>query len=167
MKTLLIFRHAKSSWDDPTLTDHDRPLNPRGLKTVPLMGQWIKEKDLAPDMILSSTALRAVETAQLIARACEYTGNIQMIEHFYPGSSDDYMETLCGQAANASIIMIVGHNPGLEIFLEHLTGRKEHLPTAALAQVHLSINAWSQFMKNTKGTLVNIYRPKKLFKELA
>lgn len=166
MKTLLILRHAKSSWDDPTLDDHDRPLNLRGLKTAPLMGQLIKEKDLVPDMILSSTALRAVDTAQLIARACGYAGKVQMIEHFYPGSNHDYITTLSQQKADTPVIMIIGHNPGLEIFLEHLTGRKEHLPTAALAQIHLPIESWMQLTSRTKGVLVNIFRPREIFENL-
>ncbi len=164
MKTLLILRHAKSSWDDPSLDDHDRPLNARGLNTAPLMGKLIKEENLTPDIILSSTAVRASETAKLIAQHSVYAGKIQTLQTFYPGSTDDYLEALSGQDGKASTIMIVGHNPGLEIFLEHLTGRKELLPTTALAQVQLPIDSWIQLTVNTKGSLKNIYRPKEIFK---
>lgn len=163
MKTLLILRHAKSSWDDPSLDDHDRPLNARGLKTAALMGKLIKEKALTPDIILSSTAVRAADTAQLIAQHSSYAGKIQIVKEFYPGNTDDYLEALCGQTDKASTIMIIGHNPGLEIFLEHLTGRKELLPTAALAQVQLPVDSWSQLTLRTKGTLKHVYRPKEIF----
>lgn len=166
MKTLLILRHAKSSWDDPTIDDHNRPLNPRGLKTTPLMGRLVKEKNLVPDLILCSTALRALQTAQLIADSSGYKDEIRMIRDFYPGDTDSYIKALDSQDAELTSIMIIGHNPGLESFLEHLTGRKEIMPTAALAQVRLPIDAWSQLTAQTKSTLVHIYRPKEIFKKL-
>lgn len=163
MKTLLIFRHAKSSWDDPSLDDHDRPLNARGLKTAVRMGQLIKETNLLPKAILSSSAVRAMETAKIIAKSSGYHGKILKAGNFFPGETDDYLQALSGQNDQCSIIMIVGHNPGLEVFLEHLTGRKEPLPTAALAQVKLPIDSWAQLTQKTRGTLINIYRPKEIF----
>lgn len=165
MKTLLILRHAKSSWDAPSLDDHDRPLNPRGLKTAPLMGEFILHKKLVPDVIFSSPAARAIHTAKLLAQWAGYTNKIQTIAQFYPGNPNDYVETLSSEQTESPIVMVVGHNPGLELLLEHLTGKKDHLPTASLAQIQLPIDHWSQLTLKTKGSLINIFRPKEIFKE--
>jgi phosphohistidine phosphatase len=78
MKTLLIMRHAKSSWKDPDLPDHDRPLNKRGKHDAPSMGKLLKDEDLIPDLIISSTAARAKKTAELVAKACKYKGEISL-----------------------------------------------------------------------------------------
>ena len=166
MKTLLILRHAKSSWDSPSLSDHDRPLNARGLKTAPLMGQLMREKMLVPDAIFSSTALRAVTTAKLIAKSVGFEKNIQTIPNFYPGHPVGYIKTLNTQATHEKIVMVIGHNPGLELLLETLTGHKERLPTAALAHVQLPVEDWSQLTNKTKGSLICVFRPKEIFKEL-
>lgn len=166
MKTLLILRHAKSSWDNPLLNDRDRPLNARGLKTAPLMGQLILHKKLLPDVILSSPAMRAIHTAKLIAQSAGYSKKIQTIAEFYPGNPSNYVETLSREKTESATIMIVGHNPGLELLLEHLTDRKEHLPTGALAQIQLPIEHWSRLTLKTKGLLVDVLRPKEVFEEL-
>ena len=76
MKTLLILRHAKSSWKEQDLPDHDRPLNKRGKNDAPRMGKLLKDEDLIPDLIMSSTAVRAKKTAELVAKACKYKGKI-------------------------------------------------------------------------------------------
>ena len=166
MKTLLILRHAKSSWDDASLTDHERPLNPRGLKTAPLMGALLKSNKLVPDIILSSTALRAVESARLVANSAEFNKKIPAVASLYPGDPISYIETLKTQTS-AQSIMVIGHNPGLEDLVYTLTGHKHDLPTAALAHVQLPIGHWSQLTPKTKGTLVDIFRPKEIFKELS
>ena len=82
MKTLLLLRHAKSSWSDPTLPDHDRPLNKRGIHDAPRMGKLLRHEHLMPDLILSSTAVRAKKTAELVAKACKYKGEIAL-NRFY------------------------------------------------------------------------------------
>ena len=166
MKTLLILRHAKSSWDNPSLKDHDRPLNARGLKTAPLMGQLIREKSLIPDAIFSSTALRAITTATLIAQSAKSEKEIQAMPDLYPGNPAGYIKVLSAQAKHEKIIMVVGHNPGLELLLETLTSAKERLPTAALAHVRLPVEHWSQLTSKTKGSLICVFKPKELFKEL-
>ena len=77
MKTLLLLRHAKSSWDNSELADHDRPLNGRGRRDAPRMGQLLAQHDLTPDLIVTSAARRAATTAELVALAAEYGGDIQ------------------------------------------------------------------------------------------
>ena len=77
MKTVLILRHAKSSWADPLLPDHDRPLNKRGQRTATQMGQLLRKQKLVPELILTSTAKRARETAILIAQSSQYNQKIK------------------------------------------------------------------------------------------
>lgn len=76
IKTLLILRHGKSSWKLPELADHDRPLNKRGKRDAPKIGNLLKEKDLVPDLIISSNAVRAEKTAKIVAKASKYKGKV-------------------------------------------------------------------------------------------
>lgn len=162
MKTLLILRHAKSSWDRPGLADIERPLNKRGIHDAPRMGALIKEADLIPDVILSSPAVRAMKTAEAVADACSYEGNIEIEEDFYPGSPSDYLEALNNLPDDPMRVMVVGHNPGLEELLNELTGESESLPTAALAQINLPIQRWLDLDEHVLGKLVNVWRIKEL-----
>ena len=164
MKTLLILRHAKSSWDDPSQKDYDRPLNARGLKTAPLMGQLAADKKLIPQIILTSPAQRAVQTTELFTKATKI--KIQTIDSFYPGNSSEHIKVLSLQDNNIDTIMIVGHNPGLELLLQHLTNKPEPLPTCSLAVVHLPVKHWQDLIAQPTGKLVAVFRPKEIFKEL-
>jgi len=162
MKTLLILRHAKSSWDEPGLADIERPLNKRGKNDAPRIGTLIKEVDLIPDVILSSPAVRAMKTAESVADACGYEGNIEIEEDFYPGSPGDYLEALNNLSDDPMRVMVVGHNPGLEELLNELTGETEPLPTAALAQVNLPIQHWLDLDEHVLGKVIRIWRIKEL-----
>jgi phosphohistidine phosphatase len=162
MKTLLILRHAKSSWDDPKLADQDRPLNKRGKREAPRIGKLLREEDLLPDLILSSTARRARKTAEAVAEASGYSGEIEFSGAFYPGDPSDYIDTLQDAPDGCECIMVVGHNPGLEELLETLTGESAHLTTAALAQVSLPILHWYELDGETEGKLLNLWRAKQL-----
>lgn len=163
MKILLILRHAKSSWDDPSMRDHERPLNDRGLITAPLMGQLLKREGLIPDAIFSSTALRAMHTAQLVAQESGFKNDVFPVSRFYPGSPVDYIETLAASGATAQSIMVVGHNSGLEELLYTFTKEHEILPTAALAHLELPLEQWGDLSLKTKAVLVKVYRPKEIF----
>ena len=162
MKTLLILRHAKSSWKDMFLADHDRPLKKRGKRDAPIMGKLLREQGLVPDLILSSTAKRALKTAVLVADACGYDGEINVQREFYPGYPDAYIEALKETPDEYQIVMVVGHNPGLEELLELLTEAAEFLPTAALAQVALPLDYWVELNDETSGELVNLWLPRAL-----
>lgn len=162
MKTLLILRHAKSSWKDDSLPDHDRPLNKRGKQDAPRMGKLLQEKGLVPDLIISSTARRARKTAELVAEESGYEGEIQLERDLYAFEPAAYMEELAQIEDHYQIVMIVGHNPGLEELVEQLTGEFARLPTAALAQVNLPVSSWSDLDEETKGMLANLWRPKEI-----
>ncbi len=162
MKTLLILRHGKSSWKHPGLADHDRPLNKRGLRDAPRMGRLLREEDLAPDRIVSSTAVRARETARLVAGEA---GSDRAVEHsrrLYLASVAEIVRVLREVGGDASRLLVVGHNPGLEELVACLTGCAEALPTAALAELELDLQSWSKLEESTPARLVNLWRPRLL-----
>ena len=162
MKTLLILRHAKSSWKYTDLADHDRPLKKRGEQAAALMGELIRRHNLTPQCILSSTAKRALNTAELVAEACHYEGRIIATRALYGAGPDDFVEVLRNLDDAVDLVMIVGHNPDLEMFLESLTGAMESLPTTALAQIALPINSWEELEEDTPGKLVHLWAPSTL-----
>ncbi len=162
MKTLLILRHAKSSWDHPGLRDHDRPLNPRGRRDAPRMGRFLVERDLVPDRIVSSTAVRARTTAELAAAEFGEAVEIETTYDLYGASPDGYVEVAEAMGGTAERLMVVGHNPGITSLVWHLTGEGEYMPTAALAAVELDIDDWSELGSARRGRLTGFWRPKAL-----
>ena len=121
MKTLLILRHAKSSWKQTGISDHARPLNKRGEESAPRMGQLIYEEGIVPDIILSSTARRARDTADLVAEASGFEGEVVYLEDFYHAWPSDYVDALRSLPDEIDTAMVVGHNPGMEMLLELLS----------------------------------------------
>ena len=162
MKTLLLLRHAKSSWNDPALEDHKRPLNTRGRRDAPRMGELVRQYGLIPDVVLSSDAVRARLTAEAVAEAARYAGEILLDPHLYMACPADILSLLPTVRENAETVMIVGHNPGLEQLVEQLTGERHDLPTAALAQIGLPIDQWRDLTLSTRVTLVGLWRPEDL-----
>ena len=161
MKTLLVLRHAKSSWSDSALDDHERTLNQRGLRDGPRMGKLVREHGLTPDVIISSDAVRARLTAAAVAQAAGYRQDIRFEEALYAASAADILAVLrTVTQATAGTVMIVGHNPGLEELVAQLTGEQPDLPTAALAQIVLPIDRWRDLKKTTRGRLLDLWRPK-------
>lgn len=162
MKTLLILRHAKSDWGSWSTPDHDRPLNKRGKRVAPQMGQFLRRQIGTPDLIVSSTALRACTTAQLVADEADYAGEVVLTRDFYHAGPSDYIEYLQVHEPAADVVLVVGHNPGMEILVEHLTDAREVMQTACLAHVTLPIASWADFSELTEGKLEGFYRPKEL-----
>jgi len=160
MKTLLILRHAKSSWKKPGLTDYDRPLNKRGKLDAPRMGELIGEKALVPDLIISSSAKRARQTAEKVAQSCGYRNEVRLEDDLYLAYPDVIIGILRFLPDELNSVMVVGHNPGVEELLRLSTGREEVMPTAALAHIILPIRVWSEMNSRTTGELVHLWRPK-------
>ncbi|MGI9055202.1 MAG: SixA phosphatase family protein [Pyrinomonadaceae bacterium] len=159
MKTLFIMRHAKSSWDDPDLSDFERPLNNRGLKTAPLMGELMSKNNFTPQIIISSPAIRAKQTANLVKKSAGFDAEIFFDERIYEASPMRLSEVISDVEDEYDSAMIVGHNPGFENLVRVLTGKLEPMPTAALAVVDLEINSWKEVNAET-GTLRKLIRPK-------
>lgn len=167
MKTLLLLRHAKSSWNDKILVDHKRPLNQRGKKDAPIMGEYLKKKKLTPDLIISSTAKRAKDTSKLVAEHCEYNKDIQESELLYGTTSRDYLTTIGEISDKHHRVLLIGHNPILEEVLEIVTGEQIIMKTCSLAHISLPIKFWSEVKHdtNTKGKLIDVVKVKKLNKD--
>jgi len=162
MKTLLILRHAKSSWKDPGMTDHDRPLNDRGKDDAPRIGQLLRDQGLHPDLVLSSTAKRARSTAKRVVEGGQLACSPQLLDELYLASADTYIEVLRRQPSAYERILIVGHNPGLEELVLLLTGTSLALPTAALVQVEFETDSWFEMPNNGRGKLVAHWDPRDL-----
>jgi len=160
MKTLLLLRHAKSSWDEPAMDDHDRPLNKRGKQDAPRAGQWLAKEGLLPELIYSSTAKRARATVELAVEASNYQGDVLYSHDLYAATPSACLAALAGLADKYQRVMLVGHNPGLEELLLQLTGELQLLPTAALAQISLPIQKWGELNSGTRGKLLSVWRPK-------
>lgn len=162
MKTLLLMRHAKSSWKEKDIPDHERPLNKRGRHDVPMMGELLVDRELVPQRIISSTAVRSRQTAEGVAKEAGFQGDIIFQDRLYMAEAEEYIHVLRELPDDLERVMIVGHNPGLEVLLQLLSGRIESLSTAVIAHLVLPIDHWESLNGETEGEMVEIWRPKDL-----
>jgi phosphohistidine phosphatase len=162
MKQLLVLRHAKSSWKDSTLSDFNRPLNERGKKDAPRMGKLLSKMDLVPDLIIASAAKRAKLTAEAVSLSSGYEGDILETQDLYMGMPEDYIAVLNQVPDIYTRVLVVGHNPGIEDFVEDLTDQWHRMPTAALAYIELDIKNWQAFDEDSEGELLDIWLPKEI-----
>ncbi len=162
MKELLVMRHAKSDWNNARLSDHDRPLNNRGKADAPRMGQLLHRLDLTPELIISSTAERAMTTAELVALHSNYEQDIQWTRDFYHAEPETYIETLHDLDDKYGRVMVVGHNPGMAELVDLLTDESVHFTTANIAHISLPIDNWADCTEEMQGTLLNLWRPKEI-----
>jgi len=161
LKTLLLMRHAKSSWKHTELNDHDRPLAKRGKCDAPRMGQLVRQEELVPQLILSSTAVRARVTAEIVAEESGYEEDVVCRQELYAFDAEPYLEVLADLPDDFQRVMVVGHNPAMEELTTLLTGEAVPLPTAALVLVTLPIDRWRELEEDPVGKLVNFWRPEK------
>lgn len=160
MKTVLLMRHAKSSWKDHKLPDIERPLNKRGKKDVPYMGQILADKELVPQMILCSMAVRARMTAEIVAEKCGYKGEITFLDSFYLAEPAVYTDALSTLPDEIERVMLIGHNPGLEGLVQMMSGQVESLPTSAIAYLVLPVSHWNEINADTHAEICELWRPK-------
>jgi len=162
MKSVLILRHAKSSWKHSDLADHDRPLNKRGKRDAPIIGRLLKKENLVPENIISSTATRARSTAEAVAKASGYKGEIVLDKSLYAAGPEAYLGVMHDLSDEYVRVLIIGHNPGLEELVEKLTGKFHAMPTCSLAHIKLGIHSWLAIDYNTKGRVTGIWQPRDL-----
>lgn len=160
-RTLWLLRHAKSAWDDPTLADHDRPLNRRGRLAAPRIAQVLAAQRPLPQLVLCSTAARTRATWELIAPEIpeipvEYRADL------YHAESSTLRLHLQRVPDAITSVLLIGHNPGLEAWFTELTGLNEPLPTAALAQITIPLKGWSELTATTCCQLEQLWRPRDL-----
>src|SRR6266576_332308 len=135
MKTLFLIRHAKSSWDDPALSDKDRPLSDRGRRDAPKMGKRLAKRDVKPDLILSSPARRALTTAEIIAKKLDYKlKHIVVDDRLYAGAVHDLLNVVHKLGDKLERVMLFGHNPELTEFAHRLSSEITRMPTCAVAE---------------------------------
>ena len=159
MKTLLLLRHAKSSWDDSSLKDFDRPLSARGKRDAPRMGKALKKRGPLPDLILSSPAMRARETVEAVIKSARMESSLQFEETIYAASSAELMRVVRRIPQSIACAMMVGHNPGFEDLAARLTGTAQEMPTAALACVEFRAGRWED-IQDGEGVLRWLMTPK-------
>jgi len=154
-------RHAKSSWKDKELADFERPLNSRGRKAAETMGAFLKQEKVSPDLILSSCAVRARETIDILLRSARAKADLRFDERIYEAPASRLLEVITEIDKGAQSVLIVGHNPGLEELVALLTGKVETMPTAALAKITFRTSNWANAGERP-GDLEWLVRPKQL-----
>ncbi|MBL0356528.1 MAG: histidine phosphatase family protein [Chitinophagaceae bacterium] len=156
VKTLLIIRHAKSSWEIGTLNDFERPLNERGKKDAPAMAHRLKERNITIDAFVASPAKRAKKTAELFNEV--FDGNkedIVIISKLYHASTDTFFEVAEALTDDLNTVAIFSHNPGITEFVNLLTKevRLDNMPTCGIFAIQLNDPSWKNFRKADKSFL--------------
>jgi len=145
LKELILVRHAKSSWKDPTLSDHERPLNMRGKRDAPEMGERLAASGYDPDLIVTSSAVRALDTARTIAGKLGYLRESIAVEGrlFHAGVAE-LLQVIRGVDDSVDILMLFGHNPGLTDLANHIGPREIlNMPTCAVLHLRFQAGTWS------------------------
>jgi phosphohistidine phosphatase len=162
MRKLFLVRHAKSSWDNPGLSDIDRPLNGRGKENAPKMGELLKQREGSVDLIISSPAKRARSTAKRIAKQLDYKPkNIEINELLYLADTDDFFEVIKKTPDEAKNLMLFSHNFGITYFANFISGENiDNIPTCGVVRIDFEMDSWKD-IKKQKGKLVYFEYPKK------
>lgn len=149
MKILTLVRHAKSSWENSTLGDRERPLNERGEQDAPQIGKRLVAAGIRPSLIISSPALRAWTTARILAQEIGYPIEfLQREDGLYMASLDEILDVLVAQDAEFNNLLLVGHNPGLTTFANYLVpGLTSNLPTAGVVAVQFDHPDWNLYSR--------------------
>lgn len=170
MLELLLLRHAKSRWDEPGVGDHDRDLAPRGRKAAARMGRLLREHRLAPDLVLCSTARRAVRTWELAVAELEAQPPLRLERALYLASPERVIAIAREGGDEARRLLLVGHDPGMHRLAVHLAagGDRElraalaaKFPTGGLALFALDLAGWAEF-RHQAGELRGFWRPRDL-----
>ena len=151
MKRLFLTRHAKSSWDHPDLRDIDRPLNKRGLRDAPMMGQELEKRGLIPEAILISPSRRTRATAGLLATEFSFAEDqIEIIDSFYGASESEVIHRTRKLPDSLNSAMLIGHNPTWTALINRLSsGHLVNLPTCGIAIIDFECDQWSHFDDQT------------------
>ena len=161
MKTLYLLRHAKSSWKDANLSDLERPLNRRGQRAAETLGRHFQTKEIVPDLVLCSPAIRTRETIEIIVKTAKWRTEVRYDERIYEAGAMRLFEVVSQIENDRKTALLVGHNPGLEELLQLLTGNIEQIPTGGLAEVVLKASKWAAALQK-KAVLKSFVKPKEL-----
>jgi phosphohistidine phosphatase len=171
VRTLLLLRHAKSSWDDPALDDHARPLTPRGVRAARRIAEYLQDQHIRPELVLCSSARRTEQTLEELQPALEDAMEVQIADELYGASSNAILRRLRTiDVVAVSSVLVVGHNPGLEDLASDLAGDgdpsalaqlRAKFPTAALAILDLGSTEWAG-LSSGAGYLTALVLPREL-----
>lgn len=169
MKTVILVRHAKSSWNNPVLRDFDRPLNERGKQDAPLMAKRLCARSLGPQRVLCSPALRTVSTAEVFANQLSIPRGLMHLEQqIYQAGHHQLLQLLRQQDDKVDVVMLVGHNPGLTDLFNSLSANAsiDNLPTCCVAQLTFATDSWAQ-LAPAGGELQHIDYPRQAHQQAA
>ena len=161
MKTLLLMRHAKSDWDASYGSDHERPLNDRGIRSAKLMGRLVAGLEMTPDHVMSSTAVRARTTAALASDAGNWQAAIALESGLYGTGPEGALELAAG-SHDVDRLMLVGHQPTWGMLVNRLTGAVADMKTASVAEISLMIDDWGE-LPSAQGVLSSLHHPRPYF----
>jgi phosphohistidine phosphatase len=160
MKKLILMRHAKSDWNHANLSDHQRPLNPRGKGDAPRMGALLQDEGIEIDMILCSTAYRTRETLALFLEEYTFEGDVKFLKQLYEADLHTYLDVLAELPDEVETAMLIGHNPTMSSALEFFTDSFEPFKTAAVAYVQFDAERWDSLIENSTGKLLGYWTPR-------
>lgn len=161
---LLVMRHAKSSWDNAHVTDHERTLNAQGREAAPKMARWMATHNWLPERIVSSNARRTMETAELLLSTWGLPIEIDYTRELYLAPAENYLHIASQFSDEIHRGMLIGHNPGVSILAGKVSEEIDHMPTASLAIFRLTVDRWCELERLGTGglRLVAFQAPKRL-----
>jgi len=162
-RRLIVMRHAKSDWANSRLSDHDRPLNDRGRRVAPLMGQYFVAKKMQPHAVIASTATRVRETLSLLLAELPCEPLLFFEQSLYLATTDVLVAHVRGLHDSWAETMIVGHNPGLSEFVSRLAAKPIEMPTAAVAILESDALTWADAITSKSWRLTDNWKPRELF----
>lgn len=160
MKTLYVLRHGQAAPETQTISDHERPLTPRGRAEAEQTAEHLAARGNLPSLVICSSATRALQTAEQCLATWSDRAQLQVVDDLYLAGPSSYLRALALGATAHDRVMVVGHNPGLESLVQVLTERSEHLATASLVEIELSLAGWGDLESSGYGSgrLVHAYR---------
>lgn len=159
MKTLLLLRHARPSQTSPTGRDFDRPLVEAGRADARLVGHTLRQRNLAPEAILSSSAVRARETTEIVREAAQLSTPPRFDERLFDATAERLVRLFAEAADDPATLLVVAHNPGIAELILHLTGANVPVKPGTLSRVDLDIRRWRDLRPDTTGQLVFTLAP--------
>lgn len=173
MKTVILLRHAKSSWSDPDLDDHDRPLNGRGKAAAPVIARWLERTGYMPDRVVCSSSKRTRQTLKRMRAVLPGLPEATVEPKLYHAEPRLMFEILSTQPDSADCVLVIGHQPGLSAFARHLVNGRirpgcgrafEHFPTAAAAVLTLPVAQWGELSPHS-ADFVDFAVPRELMSD--
>lgn len=159
MLHLMLMRHGKSDWDAGALDDHSRPLSNRGVRAAERMGQVLRDLQLVPDIVVSSTATRARSTAEIARISGGWDSRLILADELYGASVETTLECAERHAGDATRVMLVGHQPTWSMTVQQLTGGTADIRTATIADIEIHATSWDG-LSSARGTLSSLLQPR-------